>query len=122
PFCTTRGIFITAPLPGGNVSCVDPKRQRPTLFWTSTVYERFQVQISTDPNFSQGTVINASKFVSSSSFTIPGKKWVAACARAFQNQGQPGLYLRVHGKDLDAVKTDPARYADSQVVQVFPSL
>jgi hypothetical protein len=121
PFCETPNIFITSPLQGGTLSCLDPKSIRPSFFWNPAAYDRFQVVFSTDPAFPKGSVVTSGGLtLRTTSWTAASKKWKAACRLAFGSGALvPTLYAKVVGKDLAAGKSDPNRIGQSPVVQVF---
>ena len=87
-------ITVTYPL-NGDIRCSDPP---PIIRWSPEIYNQFKVFVGSDAAFS-AKITSGKKFLTTTSWVVPRKKWAGICAKANAN-----LYLRVLGK-ISGTKT-----------------
>jgi hypothetical protein len=109
--CNVTGLVITSPTQGQVLDC-SPEAAPPTIQWTAGVWDKFQVFISWDPNFSPNKRI-VSGNTESNSYTVNAALWRKACKYA-----DPFLYIQVQAKDFDVKRKDGDRKGVSPTVQV----
>jgi hypothetical protein len=101
------------------LDCSDPKVEVPRIVWDRASFDRFRPQIAWDPSFAKKKRIQSYVALTGDFWEPNGKKWKKACRKALrENPGNPILYLRVKGKDLDVPKSDPFRNAITPTVTV----
>jgi hypothetical protein len=110
-------VALIAPVPGEVLDCADPKSGRPWVAWGGGGYDRFRVEIASDPNFTQGLLLTSGKKLKKGGTWRPStKKWKKVC-----RSGAPDLFVRLFGVDNDVPKGSPGWTNHSQVIQAEAS-
>jgi len=113
PACT---LFGTAPVEGDVLDCSSPRTIQPTISWNAAQYDKFKVFINTNSGFVAAKGITSGKsLLKTTSWHVPKAAWVSLCRKA-TNGG--GLFIKIHGIDVDVPAKDPLKRFFSPVVPV----